>query len=135
MDDKKKQIANNVLKFAGEILIFPGTSQLVDRNWKFGVLHMAGGVLARTLIGRPAALLVAANSFSLSVVGKNLSLALFDPNGTRTVNLEKRVNHELSEGLTLEEIREGVLEDIEDIYQEAITEPYSKTSKLEKQET
>jgi hypothetical protein len=131
MDDKKQQIVNNVLKFAGETLVLPGTSQLADRKWKSGVLHVAGSVLARTIIGGPAALVVAANSFSLSMTGKNLPSALFGAKDPRTVNLEERVNQELNEGLALEEIQEGVIEDLDDIYQEVITDQDSNKRKLE----
>lgn len=126
MDDKKKQIVNNVLKLTGEILVSPGTSQLVDKNWKSGVLHVTGGVLTRIMIGPPAILLVAANSFSLSVKRKNLFSALFDAKDPRTVNLEERMNQELNEGLTLEEIQESVIEDLDDIYQETIAIQHSK---------
>lgn len=133
MDNKKTQVVNNVLKFTGEMLVLPGISQLVDKKWKYGVWHVAGGVLVRTLIGGPVGLLVAANSFSLSMTGKNLPSALFGPKDPRTVNLEERVNQELGEGLTLEEIQEGVIEDIEDIYQETITVQDKKMRKNRKQ--
>ena len=129
MDEKKQQIVNNVLKFAGETLVLPGTSQIVEGKWKSGTLHAAGGVLVRTLIGGHAALLVAANSFSLSMTGKNLASALFGIKDPRNMNLEKRVNQELNEGLCLEEIQEGVLEDLDDIYQEAVKVQHSEERK------
>ena len=62
----------NAVRIAGEGLIAPGTSLLLDGDIKGGGLHVVVGLAARALIGPVGWLLVAADSFSKSSTGKNL---------------------------------------------------------------
>lgn len=119
MSDKKNKTVSNGLKLVGETLFLPGSSLLVDGNIKSGLLHAGAGIAARTLLGGPFFLLVAANSFSLSLTGENLVTNLLSPKDARTSNLGKRVKAEIAEGVPLHEIQESVLEDVEDLYLEA----------------
>ena len=62
----------NGVKLVGEVAFLPGTSHLLDGNIKTGALYAAAGFAARILLGAPAVLLVAADSFSRSTSGKGL---------------------------------------------------------------
>jgi len=62
----------NGVKLAGEVLVVPGTSLLLDGNIKSGAFHVAGAYAARALLGPIAWAYVAADSFSVSVSGKHL---------------------------------------------------------------
>ena len=62
----------NGLKLVGEMAFLPGTSHLLDGNIKIGALYAAAGFAAKLLLGAPAVLLVAADSFSRSTSGKGL---------------------------------------------------------------
>lgn len=63
-------LANGV-KILGETVL-PGTSLLLDGNIKNGAAHAFVGLGARVLMGPVGFFLVAADSFSKSVSGKNL---------------------------------------------------------------
>lgn len=121
MAAKKKAILTHSLKLVGETMVLPGSSLLIDGKVKKGALHAGVGLLAGALLGGPAILLVAANSFSLSLTGKSLpsNLNLFESKDQRAINLKERVKKDSAAGLTLEEIREDILEDVEDLYLEA----------------
>jgi hypothetical protein len=114
-------VVKNGVKLVGE-LILPGTSLLMDENIRSGVAHAAVGLLARAALGVPGLMLVAANSFAQSVTGKSLIANLINGslNDLRDVNLAEKVAADVKEGLTYEEIRAKIIEDIEDLYQEAI---------------
>jgi hypothetical protein len=62
----------NAVKLAGEGLIAPGTSLLLDGDIKAGGAHVVAGLAAKALLGPVGWLLVAANSFSKSATGKSL---------------------------------------------------------------
>jgi len=62
----------NGVKIAGEALVVPGTSLLLDGNVKSGTTHIVGAFIARALLGPFGWAYVAADSFSLSVTGKHL---------------------------------------------------------------
>lgn len=62
----------NGVKLVGEVAFLPGTSHLLDGNIKTGALYAVAGFAARILLGAPAVLLVAADSFSRSTSGKGL---------------------------------------------------------------
>lgn len=62
----------NGVKLIGEMAFLPGTSHLLDGEIKTGALYAAAGFAARILLGAPAVVLVAADSFSRSVTGKGL---------------------------------------------------------------
>jgi hypothetical protein len=62
----------NGVKIAGEALVVPGASLLLDGNVKAGATHIVGAVVARALLGPLGWAYVAADSFSVSVSGKHL---------------------------------------------------------------
>lgn len=70
MDDNT--VVGNGVKLVGELAILPGTSHLLDGDIKTGALYAVVGFAARAIIGGPAALLVAADSFSRSTSEKGL---------------------------------------------------------------
>jgi hypothetical protein len=70
MDDTARTLTNGV-KLVGETIL-PGTSLLMDGKFAEGAGHAVIGVGARILFGPIFALVVAADSFSKSVAGKNL---------------------------------------------------------------
>jgi hypothetical protein len=65
-------IVNNAVKLAGEGLIAPGTSLLLDGDIKAGAGHVVAGLAAKALLGPVGWLLVAASSFAKSTTGKSL---------------------------------------------------------------
>jgi hypothetical protein len=71
-DTKSDATVANAVKLAGEGLIAPGTSLLLDGDFKMGGVHVVAGLAAKALLGPIGWLLVAANSFSSSTTGKNL---------------------------------------------------------------
>jgi hypothetical protein len=62
----------NGVKVAGEAMVIPGASLLLDGNVKGGATHIAGAYVARALLGPIGWAYLAADSFSVSVSGKNL---------------------------------------------------------------
>lgn len=122
MQNKNKEILKNGMKLAGEILLIPGSSLLLDGQIKYGVLHAGVGIFAKMTFGLPGFLLIAANSFTLSLTQKNLASVIFNSSDYRDIKLMDRVNIGIDKGLTLKEIQEDVSEDVEDIYLETITE-------------
>jgi hypothetical protein len=121
MQKNSEKVLKNGLKLVGEMFV-PGTSLLLDEKIRPGVTHVAVGLLARVVWGVPGLMLVAANSFSQSVTGKSLIANLIhgSPKDPRDVNLAAKVAADVAEGLTYEEIRADIIEDIEDLYQEAM---------------
>lgn len=73
-------LLSRALKLAGET-IAPGASLLLDGKVGAGALHFIGGTLARMAFGPLGVLLVAANSYSTSVTGKNLVANLQEASG------------------------------------------------------
>ncbi|PCK01932.1 MAG: hypothetical protein COA42_22695 [Alteromonadaceae bacterium] len=67
------KILGNGLKLVSEVVISPGTSLLLDGNIASGVLHMAGGLLSRVVLGAtlgPIAVVgLVLNSYSKSTTG------------------------------------------------------------------
>ncbi len=57
----------NAVKLAGELVITPGASLLLDGNIKQGIGHALAGLAAGVVLGPVGVVLVAANSLSLSV--------------------------------------------------------------------
>lgn len=121
MEKKKSKVLENGIKLAGEAVLVPGCSLLMEGKVKPGLLHIIGGFAAKAVLGPPAAVLVAANSFCTSMTGKNLVSTILEPADPRQVNLVDLVNGGIENGHTMEEIREELVEDIEDLYTEAIT--------------
>ncbi len=60
------------VKLAGEALVAPGTSLLLDGQVLTGGAHLLGGLVAASVLGPVGWLLVAANSYSKSVTGDHL---------------------------------------------------------------
>ena len=58
-------------KIAGEALVAPGSSLILDGNLRSGGAHLVGGLLARWALGPVGWFLVAANSYSNSITGKH----------------------------------------------------------------
>jgi hypothetical protein len=71
MTDTNNTIANGV-KLVGETML-PGASLLLDGNLVNGAAHVAAGAAAAAFLAPRAVLVVIADSFSVSVSGKNLS--------------------------------------------------------------
>lgn len=65
-------VLNNGVKVAGEALVVPGASLLLDGNVKGAATHIVAAFIARALLGPVGWAYVAANSFSVSVSGKHL---------------------------------------------------------------
>jgi hypothetical protein len=62
----------NAVKLASEGLIAPGTSLLLDGDFRGGGAHVVAGLVAKALLGPIGWVLVAADSFSKSTTGKNV---------------------------------------------------------------
>ncbi len=65
-------VASRGIKVAGEALVAPGSSLILDGDIINGGVHLAGGLLARWAVGPVGWFLVAANSYSKSVTDRNL---------------------------------------------------------------
>lgn len=76
---------NNAVKLAGEGLIAPGTSLLLDGDIKGGAVHLVVGLAAKALLGPIGWVLVAADSFSRSTTGKGLQDQFANKKETREV--------------------------------------------------
>ncbi len=61
----------NAILFACETLV-PGGSNLVKGNVKQGLIHGAGGLVARSIFGLPGMILVGSNSFVKATTGRHL---------------------------------------------------------------
>ena len=78
----ERGILENTVKLVSEVLVVPGTSELLEGHIVSGAVHAVLGIAARTLLGVPGMLLVAADSYSSSVTGKYLHeqvMTLFSP--------------------------------------------------------
>ena len=103
----------NTLKVSGEILITPGISLLGEGKTQDGMIHVGVGLLSKILFGVPGLLVVAGSSFyrSLKKSGDNPA-----DGDDRIKDLSEKVRTEIDAGMTLEEIKAGIQEDIEDTY-------------------
>lgn len=113
----ERRIVERGIKIAGEALVAPGLSLILDGKLGAGALHAIAGLAAATVLGPPGYILLAANSYARSVTGRNLPSALSPPD-PRAEPLPRRVRHEMTSGLTLEEIKDGITEDVEDLFSE-----------------
>ena len=70
---EQMRVINNGVKLASEVLVSPGTSQLLEGNVGSGVIHMAGGILSRIALGATLGPIAVAglilNSYSKSTTG------------------------------------------------------------------
>jgi hypothetical protein len=66
-------VIGRTLKIAGEALVAPGSSLILDGQILPGAVHVVGGLLAKWALGPVGLLLVAANSYTRSVTGGNLT--------------------------------------------------------------
>jgi hypothetical protein len=64
-------LAVNSVKLVGEALL-PGTSLLIEGKFVEGAVHTALGLGARAVLGPVGCMIIAGDSFSKSVTGKNL---------------------------------------------------------------
>lgn len=67
------EVLSRTLKIAGETFVAPGSSLILDGDIARGGAHLVGGLLARWALGPVGWFLVAANSYSKSVTGENLT--------------------------------------------------------------
>lgn len=109
---------NRGVKIAGEALLTPGSSLLVDGQFKKGLAHVGGGLLAGLVLGPIGPVLVAANSYCRSVGGRNLVETLTMPKDLRDQSLANKVKQAVDEGVSLDELQQDIAEDIEDLYVE-----------------
>lgn len=72
-DQNGSTIFSRGVKIAGETLVAPGSSLILDGKIAEGSAHLVGGLVARAFLGPIGCLLVAANSYSKSVTGKNVT--------------------------------------------------------------
>ena len=114
MAEKQNDILRNGVKVLGEAAVLPGASLLLDGKIKSGALHVGGGILAKLVFGVPGLMVVAANSYSKSVTGQSL-LENFIQSKPPESSLREIVEQELASGKTLEEIKAGLDEDVDDI--------------------
>ena len=103
-----KTTVTNAVKVAGELLIMPGASQIIDGKLGSGLLHAGAAIVV----------LAIANSLSKSINGKSLWSRVKE-SANRKEPLEDRVRKHLSEGMTMEEIQATLSEDVEDLVMEA----------------
>lgn len=70
------EVVGRAVKIAGEALVAPGASLILDGKLGSGAMHVVGGMLARWAFGPVGWLLVAADSYTRSVHGKGIVAAL-----------------------------------------------------------
>jgi hypothetical protein len=77
------------VKLVGEALA-PGISLLLDGDMKGGVVHLAGGLAGRALLGPLGPIgwaYAAADSFSKSTTGKHFHQHFFGPRADRDIDV------------------------------------------------
>jgi hypothetical protein len=74
----ERGIIENTVKLLSEVWVTPGTSELLEGHISSGAVHVVLGIAARSWLGVPGMLLVAANSYSSSVTGKYLHEQVID---------------------------------------------------------
>ena len=91
VDMSDQGVGGNALKLIGEVVVTPGMSQLLEGNITSGAVHAVLGLVAKSLLGVPGMLLVAANSYSTSVTGKYLHEQVMESiqSTVRSVGLSK----------------------------------------------
>ncbi len=104
------------LKILGEVVLTPGTSLLLDGQFKPGMVHVGIGLVARRMLGLPGLLLVGANSYSQSVTGKSLLTHAQALAGGKEDSLGELVKKAIGDKKSLSEILATVAEDVEDKY-------------------
>jgi hypothetical protein len=70
--EEATSVVSRGIKIAGEALVAPGSSLILDGNVLGGGAHLIGGLLAKWALGPVGWFLVAANSYTKSVTGNNL---------------------------------------------------------------
>ena len=66
------ETVQNAVKLVSEGVVLPGTSLLLDGDFKAGAGHAVVGLLARAVFGPLGWFFVAADSYSKSTTGKSL---------------------------------------------------------------
>jgi Family of unknown function (DUF6072) len=74
----ERGILENTVKLVSEVLVVPGTSELLEGHIVSGAVHAVLGIAARAFLGVPGMLLVAADSYSSAVTGKYLHEQVID---------------------------------------------------------
>lgn len=105
----------NTLKVAGEVLITPGISLLGEGKTQDGMIHAGVGLVGKSLFGLTGLLVVGASSFYRSLKKTNGNPIEVDGED-RIKDLNEKVRLELDAGMSLEEIKAGIQEDVEDAY-------------------
>lgn len=113
------ETVKTTLKLAGESFVLPGSSLLIEGKLGKGALHLGASVLGFCAFGLPAAVLVGASSFYQSMKATPAAAGAPDVANKYRAGLAGTVRDGVAEGLTLEEIKAGVGEDVEDAYFEA----------------
>ncbi len=72
-------VASRGIKIAGEALVAPGSSLILDGDIVKGGIHLVGGLLARAVLGPVGWFLFAANSYTKSVCGCHIHETLKRP--------------------------------------------------------
>lgn len=62
----------NGIRLLGETVVMPGASLILDGKIGEGAIHAVLGLAAKALLGPPVWMLIAANSYSKCVSGRNL---------------------------------------------------------------
>lgn len=111
------------LKTASDLLVLPGTDLMAKGKKKQGAVHMGLGLLGTAVLGWPAMLLVGGNSYLKLKKAKQEKEAAPDsevPVGTaampRPEGLEQQIREGLNAGLSLDEIKAALEEDVEDMF-------------------
>ncbi len=74
-------VVSRGIKIAGEALVAPGSSLILDGDIVRGGIHLVGGLLAKAAIGPLGWFLIAANSYTKSVTGSHLYESIKCPAG------------------------------------------------------
>jgi hypothetical protein len=111
MERRWKESISKAIKIAGELCITPGASLLAEGDVKSGAIHAGVGLVAGLILGFPAIVLVGASSYLRSLHSTDRAEG---PIGDK-------VREEVRAGLTLDEIKAGIAEDVEDRYHELLS--------------
>ncbi len=69
--ENSPQALKTGVDFASELIV-PGGSNLVEGNYVQGAIHVALGLIARSMFGLPGLIAVSANSFTKATTGRHI---------------------------------------------------------------
>ena len=110
-----KKSIKNAIKVAAEILVIPGSSLLTEGRIKDGAIHAGLALLSKSFLGLPSLLVLGASSFYRSLEKKEDKADEIKADD-RIEGLDEKVRAEVEDGMTLEEIKAGIQEDVEDTF-------------------